>query len=80
MWVGITCPLTSLENMLRGSIQSESFIGYWIQQLIYWDLPTHIFFILYCIFLGWKITYVADLPIKKTLPVNVSVRNTKGVE
>ena len=40
---------------------------------------TYIFyFVLY--FLGMDITYVADLPTKKTLPVNVSVRNTKGVE
>jgi hypothetical protein len=53
--LGITCPLTSLEHILRGITQSESFIGYWTQQFIYWDLPTHIFFILYCMFLGWTL-------------------------
>ena len=53
--LGITCPLTSLEHILRGITQSESFIGYWIQQFIYWDLPTHVFFILYCMFLGWTL-------------------------
>ena len=51
--VGITCPLTSIENSLRGIHQSESFIGYWIKQIIYWDFPTQFFIILYCIFLGW---------------------------
>ena len=51
--LGITCPLTSIENSLRGIYQSKSFIGYWIKQIIYWDFPTHFFIILYCIFLGW---------------------------
>ena len=50
--LGITCPLTSLENYLRGITQSQSFIGFWIQQLIYWDFPAHIFLILYCVLLG----------------------------
>ena len=39
--LGITCPLTYLENILRGINQSESFIGYWIQKFIFWDLPAH---------------------------------------
>ena len=57
--LGITCPLTSLENMLRGVTQSESFIGFWTRRLIYWDSPAHIFIIFYCVFLGltfvmWK--------------------------
>ena len=51
--LGITCPLTSIENSLRGIHQSKSFIGYWIKQIIYWDFPTQFFIILYCIFLGW---------------------------
>ena len=49
----ITCPLTSVENSLRGISQSKSFVAYWIKHIIYWDFPTHIFVILYCIFLGW---------------------------
>ena len=42
--IGITCALTSLENVLRGITQSDSFIRFWIWNLIYWDLPPHIFF------------------------------------
>ena len=75
--LGITCPLTSLENILRGITQSESFIGYWIQQLVYWDFPTHIFFILYCIFLGWTLLMWRIFPPKR--PARECVRkNYKG--
>ncbi|MAH83750.1 MAG: hypothetical protein CBB68_05230 [Rhodospirillaceae bacterium TMED8] len=63
--LGITCPLTSLENILRGITQSDSFIGYWIQRLIYWDLPTHIFLILYCISLGWTLLMWRIFPPKR---------------
>ena len=58
--LGITCPLTLIENSLRGINESTSFISYWIHQIIYWNFPTQFFIILYCIclvwtFLMWKI-------------------------
>ena len=31
--VGITCPLTSIENYLRGINNSKSFISFWIEKL-----------------------------------------------
>jgi hypothetical protein len=51
--LGITCPLTSIENNLRGIDESTSFILYWIKHIIFWDFPTQFFIILYCMFLGW---------------------------
>ena len=51
--LGLTCPLTSIEQGLRGLYYSESFIVYWISHIIYWDLPSQFFMILYCICLGW---------------------------
>jgi hypothetical protein len=68
--LGITCPLTSIENSLRGINQSKSFIGYWMKQIIYWDLPTQFFIILYCVFLGGSFLMWKLCP----------PRNTKGVE
>ena len=65
-FLGITCPLTSLENTLRGISVSDTFIGYWIQQLIYWDFPARNFFILYCIFLGWTLFMWQIFPPKRT--------------
>jgi len=64
--LGITCPLTSIENSLRGIYQSNSFIGYWIKQFIYWDFPTQVFIILYCICLGWTFLMWKLYPPKNT--------------
>jgi len=57
---GITCPLTLMENSLRGINDSSSFISYWINQIIYWNFPSQFFIILYCVvmaltFLLWKL-------------------------
>ena len=51
--LGVTCPLTSIESTLRGIHQSKSFVIYWISEIIYWDLPTSFFIILYSVLLGW---------------------------
>lgn len=51
--LGITCPLTVFENNLRNINHSKSFISYWIDQIIYWNLPSQFFMILYCGTLGW---------------------------
>ncbi|MDC0457109.1 DUF2784 family protein [Alphaproteobacteria bacterium] len=51
--LGITCPLTLIENSLRGINESTSFISYWIHQIIYWNFPTQFFIVLYCLFLVW---------------------------
>ncbi len=51
--VGLTCPLTVLENMFRDVDYSTSFMSYWIVQILYWDLPSQIFVILYWLCLGW---------------------------
>ena len=51
--LGITCPLTSIENSLRGTNQTKSFISYWINEVIYWNFPTQFFVFLYYVFLIW---------------------------
>ena len=51
--LGITCPLTLIENSLRGINHSTSFISHWINQIIYLNFPSQFFVILYCGVLGW---------------------------
>ena len=51
--LGLTCPLTMIENHLSGMNLSESFVGYWIKRVFYWDFPTEFFAILYCVCLAW---------------------------
>ena len=54
-FLGIICPLTTLENYLRGQSYSETFISFWISKVIYWDLPTTFFIVVYTIFLIFAI-------------------------
>ena len=53
-WFGIVCPLTTLENNLRGlagSMQYEmSFIGYWLNRLLFFSFPAWVFTLCYSIF------------------------------
>ena len=69
--LGITCPLTYIENSLHKIYQSESFINYWIKKIIYWDFPAQFFIILYCIFLGWTFLMWKLYP-----PINIKKTNT----
>ena len=46
--LGLTCPLTSLENYLRNILNTETFVSFWVRKIIYWDLPNIFFISLYC--------------------------------
>jgi hypothetical protein len=49
--LGITCPLTRWEDILRATGREErSFIGRWLAWLLYYDLPEWVFAIAYCAF------------------------------
>ena len=41
--IGMTCPLTLIENALNENQYSQSFIKYWISKIVYWDLPAVFF-------------------------------------
>ena len=45
--LGVTCPLTIIESTLRQIEYDQSFVAYWIEKIIYWDLPPYFFVILY---------------------------------
>ena len=48
--LGITCPLTMWENMLRGGGAERSFVGRWVARLLYYDFPEWVFATAYCVF------------------------------
>ncbi len=63
-WLGVACPLTTLETWLRlqaGQAQHEGgFVAYWLQRLLYYDLPGWVFLLGYTLFgllvaLAWVI-------------------------
>jgi len=47
---GYACPLTVWEDLLRGGVRPESFIGRWVHRLLYYDAPEWVFTTLY---LAW---------------------------
>lgn len=54
-WWGMTCPLTTLEAWLRAqagsaSYRGESFVGHWLQRLLFYDAPPWAFAIAYTAF------------------------------
>ena len=48
---GLTCPLTLLEDALRGVATEQSFVQRWTMALIYWNAPPWVFVLLYVAFL-----------------------------
>ena len=58
--LGITCPLTIIENALRQVEYQHSFVAYWVARLIYWDLPTYFFVILY-FFVLYLVTSILEI-------------------
>ena len=54
VWLGITCPLTTLEMGLRAQARattySGSFIEHWVQRILYYDVPSWVFVVGYSLF------------------------------
>ena len=53
-WLGVACPLTTLEMWLRAqagmATYSDSFIGHWLQSFLYFNAPTWVFTLVYTLF------------------------------
>ena len=56
-WLGIACPLTTLEWWLRAKSgvtsslgHSESFVGYWLHRLLFYSAPPWVFVLAYSVF------------------------------
>jgi hypothetical protein len=53
-WLGLICPLTTLEAWLRARAGEPTyeggFIQHWLQRLLYCDIPTWVFALCYSLF------------------------------
>jgi hypothetical protein len=45
--VGVACPLTVWEDLLRGGERAESFVGRWVRYFLYYRAPEWVFTALY---------------------------------
>jgi hypothetical protein len=53
-WLGIVCPLTTLENWLRAQADQPayeaSFIEHWVTRALFYEAPTWVFTLAYTLF------------------------------
>ncbi len=56
--LGIACPLTVWEDLLRGASHPESFVGRWIHRLLYYDAPEWVFAAAY---VAWAVATLLTL-------------------
>ena len=56
--LGVMCPLTVWEDMLRGGVRADSFIGRWVRHFLYYEAPERVFTAAY---LGWTLATLLTL-------------------
>jgi hypothetical protein len=56
--LGHACPLTLWEDLLRGGARADSFVGRWVQRLLYFNAPEWVFTALYA---AWAAATVVTL-------------------
>jgi polyferredoxin len=56
--LGIACPLTVWEDLLRGNMRPESFVGRWVQAALYYRAPEWVFTAAY---VAWAAATVVTL-------------------
>lgn len=56
--LGLACPLTIWEDLLRGGLRPESFVGRWVHALLYYRAPEWVFTVAY---LAWAAATLATL-------------------
>jgi polyferredoxin len=47
--LGIACPLTVWEDLLRGGVRPESFVARWVHRLLYYRAPEWVFTVAYAL-------------------------------
>jgi len=56
--LGIACPLTVWEDVLRGGMRAESFVARWVQYFLYYRAPEWVFTLAY---VTWAAATLATL-------------------
>jgi hypothetical protein len=60
--VGMACPLTVWEDLLRGGAGAESFVGRWVRRLLFYQAPEWVFTTAYAAWAGATLLTLALVP------------------
>jgi hypothetical protein len=63
--LGYACPLTIWEDMLRGGVRPESFIGRWVYRLLYYRAPEWVFTTAYALWAAATVVTLFLVPARK---------------
>lgn len=63
--LGYACPLTIWEDLLRGGVRPESFIGRWVYRLLYYRAPEWVFTTAYAAWAAATVITLVFLPPRK---------------
>lgn len=75
--IGIICPLTIFENLLRSSYDTKSFISKWFGSLLFWDISINYFILIYFICFLWTLFIWFYYPPNKRKLENEKKRESK---
>ena len=71
-WLGVVCPLTTLEMWLRSqagaATYSGSFIEYWLGRVLFYQAPSWVFLLVYGVFGLLVLAAWWYFPVKRPLP------------
>jgi hypothetical protein len=60
--IGMACPLTVWEDLLRGGARADSFVGRWMRQLLYYEAPEWVFTAAYALWGAATLATLALVP------------------
>jgi len=63
---GLACPLTVWEDLLRGGVRPESFVGRWVQRLLYYQAPEWVFTVAYVLWAAATLLTLWLVPPRRT--------------
>lgn len=61
--LGIACPLTVWEDLARGGVRAESFVGRWVRRVVFYEAPEWVFTVAY---VAWTLATLATLRLVPT--------------
>ena len=64
--LGFACPLTIWEDLLRGGVRPESFIGRWVYRLLYYRAPEWVFTTAYAAWVAATVITLVLVPPRRS--------------